>query len=204
MTILLVEGVVATGKTTILGELQRTDLWRERPTKILLSEHYTERVLELTTPTVAARVELLTQHVDMAEDLHRLWSGSRFSHERNLEPLIFFERFHLTHAAQIADLAPFIRLEERLLAMGALLLFLHHPPCRLLERIKATERVRSGQWKLWLRSLGSDEDIAHYFLSLQENSASIFAQSRLKKFALEAHSIPPTAMAEKVSQLLRG
>jgi len=202
MTVLLIEGVAATGKSTLLAELQKTDLWQSLPTKVVLSEHYTERVLELTAPDTDARLRLLTQHVHTAEYLHGLWSGSRFKDLVGYRPHILCERFHLTHAAQINDFGPFRPLDDRLSAVGAVLLFLYHPQQALLARIKETIRIRPPKWQKWLNSLGSEEDIAHYFLSLQDRSMSFFRESGLKKIALEAHSVHPQDLAVEVARLM--
>ncbi|MBS3872739.1 MAG: hypothetical protein KGZ92_08040 [Firmicutes bacterium] len=202
MTVLLIEGVVATGKTTLLAELQQTTPWRERPTKLVLSEHYTERVLELTGPTVESRLALLGRHVDICETLHQIWRASRFGDSRTLAPLVLCERFHLTHAAQANDFAPFSGLEQRLENCGALLVFLYHPKELLLERIKATENRRNDMWRRWLRSLGTDQELASYFMALQEKSAKFFAASTLPKIAIEAHGKEPAVMAAELALLL--
>jgi len=202
MTVLLIEGVVATGKTTLLVELQKTDLWQSLPTKFVLSEHYTERVLELTAPDTDARLQLLSRHVNTAEYLHTLWSSSRFKDQVEYRPHMLCERFHLTHAAQINDFEPFRSLDERLKAVGAVLLLLYHPEQALLTRIKDTIPIRPPKWQRWLNSLGNEEDIARYFLSLQYRSMSFFYESRLKKIALEAHSVHPQDLAVKVARLM--
>jgi len=203
MTILLIEGVVATGKTTLLTALQQVAPWQERPTKLVLSEHYTERVLELTRPTVDSRLTLLSRHVDICETLHEIWSTSRFRDSRLLAPIVLCERFHLTHAAQISALAPFYALEQRLLKCDALLVFLYHPPELILERIKATEVTRHAMWQRWLRSLGSDQDMASYFLGLQESSAKFFAASKLPKISFEAHRLSAADMASQLAEKWR-
>lgn len=203
MAILLIEGVVATGKTTLLTALQQMPAWQERPTKLVLSEHYTERVLELTKPTVDSRLALLSRHVDICETLHGIWRDSRFSNNRGLAPIVLCERFHLTHAAQVETLAPFSVLEQRLSACDALLVFLYHPPELILERIKATEETRNVMWRRWLRSLGSDQDIARYFLALQDNSVKFFAASKLPKISFEAHRLPVSVMAMQLAEMWR-
>jgi len=201
MTVLLIEGVVATGKTTLLAALQQMPAWQERPTKLVLSEHYTERVLELTKPTVDSRLALLSRHVDICRTLHDIWRDSRFGDNRDLAPLVLCERFHITHAAQVETLAPFAVLEQQISDCDALLVFLYHPPELMLERIKATEETRHVMWRRWLRSLGSEQDMARYFLTLQENSAKFFAASKLPKISFEAHRLPVSVMAMQLAQM---
>ena len=203
MAVLLIEGVVATGKTTLLTALQQMPAWQERPTKLVLSEHYTERVLELTKPTLDSRLALLSRHVDICTTLHDIWRDSRVSDNRGLAPLVLCERFHLTHAAQVETLAPFSALEQQLSNCDALLVFLYHPPELMLERIKATEETRNVMWRRWLRSLGSDQDMVKYFLALQEHSAKFFAASKLPKISFEAHCLPVSAMAMQLAQMWR-
>lgn len=198
MTVIIVEGVVATGKTTLLRALQKTELWQERPTKLVVSEHYTERVLELTQPEVADRVRLLDKHVEGFRTLHDLWRDYRFKGQAELAPLAIFERFHLTHAAHVGDFSPFRRCEEGLRRNEALLVVLYHPLGLMLPRIMATEHSRNPMWQRWLRSLGSEKEIEDYFTRLQDRTLAYYEESGLPKVKLEAWALAPVQMAEEI------
>ncbi len=103
------EGVVASDKTTLLRHLQR-HLADSRPacTKLVLSEHYTERVLEdkradrtLTCNDVLSHA---TEVLHLIESLHALRGRSKFSESvsPNAEIALLVERWVGTHAANLA------------------------------------------------------------------------------------------------------
>jgi len=198
MTIIIIEGVVATGKTALVKALEQCAFWRERPTKVTISEHYTERVLELTAPSVKDRQTLLYEHLAMARTLHARWTGSRFGGNRALAPLMLLERFHLSHAAQVGDFAPFRQCDKELKELGAALVFLHHPPELLLSRVLATVRERHPMWESWLRSLGSHRDIEDFFCGLQQNSMAYYEEVCLPKIRFSAHGISAEQLAQEV------
>ncbi len=201
MAVIVIEGVVATGKTALLKAIEGSALWQERPTKAVISEHYTERVLELTSPTLADRQTLLAEHLNLAQALHRRWAGARFRGNPAVEPLVVLERFHLTHAAQIGDFAPFREFDAQLRELGGKLILLHHPPERLLPDILATMPSRPPLWESWLRSLGSEKDIESYFRELQRRSLDYYEQSCLAKERYLAYSLSPRQLAQKIRDL---
>jgi len=201
MAIIIIEGVVATGKTLLVKAIEKAPFWQERPTKIMLSEHYTERVLELTSPGVWDRHALLTEHLGLARQLHMRYAGSRFRGSRVVEPLVIIERFHLTHAAQVGDFAPFRDIDDALCELGGRLILLHHPPDSLLKNVLATIQERPPMWAQWLRSLGNEQEIESYFARLQDNCLSFYAQSCLVKQQYRAYSLAPAQIAEAISEL---
>lgn len=200
MSVLIIEGVVATGKTSLVNSIVHHPHWLARPTRAVLSEHYTERVLELTQPTVDERVRLLEGHLSSICGLYRLWTTYRFKHDLNLAPAVLLERFHLTHAAQVGEFSPFEHIDEALSELGATLVMLYHSRETLLTSILATEHSRNPMWQRWLRSLGNEKQIEEYFLRLQENTLSNLAHSQVRSLSIEAHSAPPEALAIEVIQ----
>lgn len=201
MAVFVIEGVVATGKTALVKAIEQSTLWREQPTKLTLSEHYTERVLELTSPTIGDRQALLAEHLSLVRQLQMRWASSRFRGNRDVEPLVIIERFHLTHAAQVGDFTPFRQCDEELKELGAVLVFLDHPPELLLARILATVRERHPQWGSWLHSLGNHKDIEGLFLRLQQNSMAYFKESCLPKLRFTAHDLSPEQLAKETVSL---
>ncbi|MBS3985005.1 MAG: hypothetical protein KGZ66_05320 [Selenomonadales bacterium] len=198
MAVVIIEGVVATGKTLLVKAIEETPFWQERPTKVMLSEHYTERVLELTSPSVLDRQALLTEHLGLARQLHKRYAGSRFRGNRAVEPLVIIERFHLTHAAQVGDFAPFLDIDAALCELGARLILLHHPPESLLKNILATIPERPPMWARWLRSLGNEQEIESYFSRLQDSCLAYYEQSRLLKQQYRAYSLTPAQLADAI------
>src|SRR5437879_12217786 len=84
MTGVVVEGVVAAGKTTLLRHLQQhlVDL-RPACTKLVLSEHYAERVLEDRRAACTLTPDEVLTHaagvLQLIESLHALRAGSKFA-----------------------------------------------------------------------------------------------------------------------------
>lgn len=198
MSIIILEGVVAAGKSTLLEALTGHSAWLKRPTRLVISEHYTERVLELTDPTVKTRVSLLEQHIAHLKYLHGLWQKYRFGNDADIAPAAVFERFHLTHAAQVGELAPFRAIDEGLAELGAKLVFLYHPREKLLENILATEHARNPLWQRWLRSLGTEGEIEQYFWQLQCRARDLVRETKVSNLMLEAYSQPVQELAQVV------
>lgn len=198
MAVIIIEGVIATGKTALIRAIEQSALWRERPTKVVLSEHYTERVLELTSPNIPDRQALLTEHLCLIRQLHRRWANSRFRDSRAVEPLVVIERFHLTHAAQVGNFAPFRDIDEALCELGGMLVLLHHPPELLLKSIMATIPARPPMFAKWLGSLGNEQEIEAYFSRLQDSCLAFYGQSCLRKQQYLAYSLTPAQLADAV------
>ncbi|MDP3058252.1 MAG: hypothetical protein Q8N36_02205, partial [bacterium] len=152
MAIIILEGIVATGKTVLSRGIEAHAEWQQYPTRTVISEHYTERVLELTSPTMEDRLALLELHLSSASQLHRLWGTYRFSGNMKTQPQFIYDRFHVTHAAQIGIIEPFLALEEQLQELDTTLVLLVHPPEELAIRILATRHERGLMWKRWLAS----------------------------------------------------
>ncbi|MDP3486419.1 MAG: hypothetical protein Q8S19_00615 [Bacillota bacterium] len=198
MAVIIIEGVVATGKTTLVSALTQHPAWMAKPTRAVISEHYTERVLELTNPTVADRVQLLERHMTLLRTADELWKSYRFQGEHTVAPVTLLERFHLTHAAQVSDFAPFMDIDRELSRLDAAVVFIHHPRELLLRHILDTEHSRNPMWQRWLRSLGTESEIEDYFWRLQENIKVFINYSKTKVKTIEAYSRPPQELAEEV------
>lgn len=198
MVAIIVEGVVATGKTALVKALTQHPAWTNRPTRSVISEHYTERVLELTDPTVADRVQLLELHMTHVRTADQLWKSYRFRGEHALAPVALLERFHLTHAAQVGDFEPFLAIDDELHHLGATVIFIHHPRELLLRNILDTEYSRNTMWQRWLRSLGTENQIEDYFWRLQENAKEFTIQSKIRVKVIEAYSQSPQGLAKDV------
>ncbi|KAF0193972.1 MAG: Uncharacterized protein FD169_2134 [Bacillota bacterium] len=197
MAVIIIEGVVATGKTTLVNALTQHPAWSSKPTRSVISEHYTERVLELTSPTVTDRVQLLEQHMIHIRTTNELYKKYRFYGEHALVPVTLLERFHLTHAAQVGDFTPFVAIDNELSHLGAALVFIYHPRPLLLRHILDTSK-RNPLWQRWLRSLGTESQIEDYFWRLQENTKIFVSYSRARIKMIEAYSQTPQELAEEV------
>ena len=180
MTIgLVVEGVVAAGKTTLLSHLQRhlVDL-RPACTKLVLSEHYTERVLEDKRAACTLAPDDVLTHaagvLQLVESLHALRAGSKFagSTAANADIVVLVERWMGSHAANLAELGiplPPVTIGRfndhccRLHDLGIRFVVLVVPDDDLRGHIEHTLARRNAAWRRYIESLGGlDRAVQRY------------------------------------------
>lgn len=101
----LLEGVACSGKSSLLAALlsHPSFVARKGLSSVILTEHYTQRVLESKGPRAALRVEdnvaLLREHAHYIAKLEaRLRAMRRWQEEDLANPrmTVVIERFHLT------------------------------------------------------------------------------------------------------------
>jgi thymidylate kinase len=176
---IILEGVTGAGKTMLFRALQA---WlvenRASNTKLLLSEHYSERALEarrkagsLGEDDVLAHLATLLQPLS---DLERLWSHSGFPSVSGAARVVtVIERFLLGHIVNMrcqephrwpAACMPAVeRLYRQANALGLRTVVLVLPAGRLTERIRSTRLHRNAAWSVFLDSFGiEDAAIAHF------------------------------------------
>lgn len=187
----VIEGVSGVGKTQLLGALQ-AELVRRRPgcTKLVLSEHYTERVFEddrargeIDLGEVLVHTRRLVGQIDA---LFGIKARSKFDGRRgNAGIYVFVERFLGSHAAHLwmsagrdlaSDEAAAIQRQYTTLAEhGVVPLVLHVAPEALADAISATRRLRNKAWSTYLDSLGDDAQILAHFQRWQEHLLRFYA-----------------------------
>lgn len=194
---IILEGVTGSGKTRIFGHLQRM-LTAERPsnTKIFLSEHYTERVLEHQresgTLTPAVVLDHLQRMIGMLESLRSAKAASKFSGRGgNATVLVVVERFLLGQVALMSTSDPsswrvspplvdaIAALYRRIDACGLRTIVLRVLPDAMRDRVLSTRRYRNAAWCDYLASLGDDDAIVARYTAVQntmlEHSRSLEA-----------------------------
>lgn len=179
----IIEGVTASGKSSLLRLLQR-QLFLERPsnTKLFLSEHYTERVLEdskadrtLTYNTCLAHIKEIT---NMLADLASWKATSKFgSVAGNAEVFVLVERFFGAHFAnlRLAGNAPLpdsildaaIDVYRVLSEMGISVVLLTVRADCLSAAIADTRIRRNRAWNEYLGSIGDSQAVAAYYTKWQ-------------------------------------
>lgn len=169
MSGLIIEGVCATGKSTILKALTNKDWYIEKQTKIQLSEYLTERIVENLKPTVDKRVELLQEYVDIFETVHNNFYNSRFKNTKSLRVSPFFiaERFHLTHAVEAKDFNLFRNIDVRLKNMDFKLVVLIMKEEVFRDRIEDTFPRRPETWKNYCLSFGGIGGACERYINMQ-------------------------------------
>jgi hypothetical protein len=176
---IILEGVMGAGKTLLFRALQA---WlvenRASNTKLLLSEHYSERVLEarrkagsLGENDVLAHLATLLQPLN---DLERRWLHSGFPSVSGAARVVtVIERFLLGHMVNMkcqepdrwpAGCTPAIEgLYRQADALGLRTVVLVLPTGQLAERIRSTRMHRNAAWSAFLDSFGSEGvAVAHF------------------------------------------
>ena len=105
MTGILLEGVVASGKTSVIRAIEQQTPWRSRGCKLVLSEFYTERANEhLRTRNAESYRVLMEKNLRLLEAAHQIEVTSpQLSPGTGHDMAYMVERFHLTNAISYAD-----------------------------------------------------------------------------------------------------
>ncbi|NER99016.1 MAG: hypothetical protein F6J86_35205 [Symploca sp. SIO1B1] len=179
----IIEGVVASGKTTFLQELQQILAHRHPArTRICISEHYTERVLEdnkaKQTLTAKATIDLASNIVEQLEGIASWKSESKFRHnEGNAVIDSTIERFLGSHYANLTtmnlwslnsqDQSRIIDIYHRLEVLGFSVVILKLPDSWISQAIASTKLYRNTAWSQYLEAIGNDEEVGDYYLNWQ-------------------------------------
>ncbi len=186
MSGIIIEGVCATGKTTIIEKLTKRDWYIKKQTKVQLSEYLTERIIENIQPTVNRRAGLLEEYVNIFEKVYFNFYNSRFKDMEfeEIKPFFIAERFHLTHSIESASFRPFKDIDNRLKSMDMKLVILTMDKKLIKERILDTFIRRPETWKNYCLSFGTIEDICKRYWLMQEKLLKFTEESKLDKIII--------------------
>ncbi|MFC1790226.1 hypothetical protein ACFLZP_01940 [Patescibacteria group bacterium] len=175
---IIIDGVVASGKSSIIKYIQQelVKLYPQR-SKFFLSEHYTERILESLRENGQLDGKKTKEHIrDILETLQKynqMLLNSKFNENRgNAELIVVIERFILTHLTSLKDRRGYSLKEaqEHLLTVKKFnirQIVLVIPEDRLKERLMSTIHYRNNNWKKYLYSNGNEEQIIEKFRQWQ-------------------------------------
>lgn len=177
-----IDGVTGAGKSIIFRGLQQR-LVRLRPsnTKILLSEHYTERMLEhlkgkgtLTEARVLSHINSLLDPLGL---LAGQKAGSKFAERAgNTDVLVVMERFLLGHIANMRmacatswpnESLRAVNVAKRARLLGLIPVVLVVSDSSLPGRVQSTRSRRNPAWSEYLDSIGDDEAVVDHYRSWQ-------------------------------------
>ena len=183
----ILEGVTAVGKSTIFRRIQQR-LFEEHSaqTKLLFSEHYTERMLEhhreANEMSELRVVEHLRELLDPLQILRRQKAQSKFAgRSGNASVLAVLERFLLGHVANMrmqekrswagtGQEAGFVAdLYRTADDCGLARIVLRCSDEGLALRILSTREHRNAAWSTHLRTLGDDDRIVDYYRAWQNH-----------------------------------
>ena len=175
---IIIDGVAASGKTSILRNLNKS-LVEIKPTttKFFISEHYTERMLEHLKESGGLTGLYINRHVDkiinILQQFQNMLSESKFSNDpRDADLLVILERFILTHLTSL-DIENEYKNEiveshfKALNSLGIKQVALVVPEEHLKERIMSTINYRNMAWKEYLFSKGDEAEILKYYSDWQ-------------------------------------
>jgi Ni2+-binding GTPase involved in maturation of urease and hydrogenase len=171
----IVEGTVASGKTTLLQALQQV-LISQHParTKFFVSEHYTERVLEdvkaskcLTAEDVLSHAEAIVQEL---ENIAQWKLNSKFRENTGNAVIdVTLERFLGSHYSNLVlsdrwiidavGEAKIRSIYQRLAHLGFAIVILALPEALIGKAVATTRQFRNAAWSQYLDSIGNDEQI---------------------------------------------
>ena len=173
MTGLLLEGVVASGKTSIIRELHNHAVWRRRGSKLMLSEYFTERANEhLRARTADTYRALMQKNLRLLEAAHQIEVASPLLAPGGGHDLCFvFERFHLTNAISYAegDFDGYRDIDQELARLGCRLAVLVIDDMMVGPRIAEVYRQRGPKWQAYQDRLQERVgDLSHHYVVQQQ------------------------------------
>lgn len=190
---IVLEGISGTGKTSVFDGLTKHYRWLGLPVKsrLTLSEHHTQRVLELQekagTLMPQHHIQLLDELTTFIESLqqrtrNRGW-GTPSAEEHDLVYLL--ERFHLTHVFRFHYMHwdQVKHIDDRLCRLGATL-------CLLTVNAQTLEeRLFSRQNQCWLNYLAQygngPAEIVDTLRKRQELAVELASRSSLPKIIID-------------------
>jgi hypothetical protein len=182
---IILDGVSASGKSSILALVQQR-IVKEYPssTKLFISEHYTQRMLEHELEAKTLSADHVEQHVDeIIDNLDRyqdMLNKSKFANNPSgAEAFVTIERFLLTFlATQEIDLSDYseYKAQQQLKKLGDLnitqyLLVLSES--NLKEHIARTLTHRNDKWAEYINSRGGVNGLVKHSLEWQEYFISL-------------------------------
>jgi len=190
MTGLLLEGIVASGKTSIIHELQRHPSWRNRGAKLVLSEFFTERANEhLRSRTAESYRVLMQKNLRLLEAAHHIEVASPLLAPGAGNDLCYLlERFHLTNAISYADRAfeSFRDVDHELARLGCRLAVLVVDEMMVGPRIAEAYRQRGPRWQAYQDRLESlVGNIGQHYVATQRSFRDGAAWSTLEQIIVD-------------------
>lgn len=181
MPLTIIDGVSASGKSIALKEIQKA-LLEERLnfTKLILTEHLTERFFEDKKPTVSTVSAHVVDILKLVEKIFSIQKNSRFN-GNNKVVTVFIERLFLTLMSRELIEESFFSDNEALLTG----LDIHHvllvvPDEHFKNRLESTLERRNKHWTDFINGLGGLNSAIYYFKSQQDQM--IKANGSLSKY----------------------
>ncbi|MDJ0652113.1 MAG: hypothetical protein QNJ27_03820 [Simkaniaceae bacterium] len=173
MKLLIIEGVVASGKTSVFKNLQAL-LSEHKPnvSKFFITEHLSQRIFEHIDDAKAKKVHVqkhVRAMVEFIRYLTRIHDSSKFKNRKTEFLIICVERFLLSYLVDrliddkfAADILSQLALESPIQFL------LTVPKNQMLRRIESTLNFRNDRWKDYLYELSSRINVGNHFNAQQK------------------------------------
>lgn len=200
---LILEGIPATGKSTILKKLRKDNIGEKIgcSSSFVYSEEITQRVLEKKynegKTNKSDHVKLLDGILSPLENykqrfIDRGWSDLQFYY--------IFERFHMTHASYYSYLGweDFKEFDHRLQDMSAKVCLLTMKEEVFIPRI--IKRKEKGEpWQRYISRYGSTlEEIARHYSCQQQEMIDLMSKTNLPSMQLDTTNMDWENIYERV------
>lgn len=186
---LVLEGIVGSGKTSVIRHLKKYFLEKDCSV-LILTEHYTERPMEpLPAASSVKSVSHLNQITNVVKTLHEMEnetpSGLRS------DAYFVFERFHLSHCLDISGFEHFDKyrdIDRQLNTFGCKLVVLTIEENIILERcVVSTRKWRDEKWKNYLTRIApTEEGVADHYKKQQKEFVELCQQSEIPSMVVDA------------------
>lgn len=183
---IIIEGISASGKSTILSYVQKR-LQAEMPhsTKLFISEHYTQRMLEHAMENNTLNSQMVKGHIDKIIDYLQMFQAMLDESKFNLIPsgaeaFVTIERFLLTFlATQSGRAIKDYSLEDakvqlaKLRKMNITQYIFVLSKDRLRKHIQRTLTHRNDQWASYIDAKGGIDNMVDESMEWQDNLLSL-------------------------------
>ncbi|MSS43949.1 hypothetical protein FYJ27_09445 [Anaerosalibacter bizertensis] len=204
MSGVIIEGISASGKSIIFEKLTNRDWYREKQSKIQLSEYLTERIVENIEPTVDKRVELLEGYVDILEKVYFNFYNSRFKNTslERVKPFFILERFHMTHSVEGSSFNAFKDIDNRLNNMNFKLILLMMDENVVKERLIDTFPRRPATWKNYCLSFGGIDGAVEKYVNMQRTLLNFSKETSLSKLIIDTTKMEWDRYIEEIESFI--
>jgi thymidylate kinase len=185
---LILEGIVGSGKSSVLRSLKK-QLTEQDGSSMVLSEHITERPME---PLRSANLEKSLSHLGQLVCLIKQINDIEQSVQKYPYPSVQFilERFHFSHCLDIAGFEKFdafVEIDRQMESLGSKLVVLTLHEKLILDRsIVSTKKTRTEAWAKYLAQIAdSDEGAAGYYKKQQDDFVSLCEKSEIPSMVVD-------------------
>ncbi|HPU84118.1 MAG TPA: hypothetical protein PLE60_02120 [Candidatus Latescibacteria bacterium] len=208
MTGLLLEGIVASGKTSVIRAIQALPAWQRRSSKLLLSEFFTERANEhLRNRDADAYRALMHKNLRILDAARQIEMASPLlSEESGRELCYLLERFHFTNAISYADglLETYRDIDLTLARLNCRVVVLLVEESMVSSRVAEVFRQRGQAWQAYQKRLEEKVgDLGTHYVGVQRAFVSGLKWTSMEHRTIDATDKDWRRCAEEILEFWR-